>query len=191
MEMNKILARLKPEGKPRPRGKFGRLCRRIVLWPKFETLIMILIILNVILMGIEYHNQPAGKTYVEEMINYTVTLIFFVEVIIRVRRAAFSVRMGPAPHRSTPPCAHLLGKVSSLGMGVDSRLGYITYQHLNPGTPRSRRRGHGASTGSPSGTASTSSSPWPPLWTPRSASSSLAPWTLALSKCSASSGFRG
>ena len=74
----------RPQGKPRPRSRFGRLCARISSWRYFEAFVMTLILLNVILMAAEYYDQPRAKTVVDNYANYVLTFLFAAEVVVRV-----------------------------------------------------------------------------------------------------------
>ncbi|EDO35498.1 predicted protein [Nematostella vectensis] len=64
--------------------RFRAFCRRMAESRHFSRLIMIAILLNMICMGLEHHNQPQALTVTLEKTNIVFVTIFVLEMIINV-----------------------------------------------------------------------------------------------------------
>ena len=69
--------------------KFQDLCSAVAQHPKFSPFIMIIVVVNVTAMAAEYDGQP--ESYVEkvDMVNNACTVIYFLELIVKVTSFGF------------------------------------------------------------------------------------------------------
>lgn len=79
------LGRRKPQRiVKRPQNKYLRLCYDVAMSRRFEMVVFILIVLNMIAMTVEHYQQPDKVTSVLEILNMVFTAIFGVEAIVKI-----------------------------------------------------------------------------------------------------------
>ncbi|KFM60100.1 Sodium channel protein 60E, partial [Stegodyphus mimosarum] len=79
------LGRRKPQRiVTRPQNRYLRICYDIALSRRFEMLVFILIILNMVAMTVEHYQQPEQITSVLETLNIIFTAIFSAEALIKI-----------------------------------------------------------------------------------------------------------
>eukprot|EP00752_Nemacystus_decipiens_P001936 g1865.t1 len=89
-----IMHRLKPTRRRHsPTEPVGAWCFRLVHRPWFDPTVMVLIVLNTVVMAMEYFGQSTTYTRVLEGLNYTFFVIFALEALVKIlalRRAYFT-----------------------------------------------------------------------------------------------------
>lgn len=79
------LGRKKPQRiVTRPKNPYLRVCHDIATSRKFELLVFVLIILNMVAMTVEHYQQPEDITVVLETLNIIFTAIFVAEAVIKI-----------------------------------------------------------------------------------------------------------
>ena len=74
----------------RPKNACFGACYDLVMWKRFEQIVMTTIILNTILLTISWPNMPKSMQNGLDMANYCFTAFFFIECLIKI--SAFKCR---------------------------------------------------------------------------------------------------
>ena len=85
VKTREIVSKIKPKKKSFPPGyALGDKCFAIITKQKFEMSIMGAILLNTLIMAMEFFGQPDGYTTFLEVMNYIFALIFTVEAVLKL-----------------------------------------------------------------------------------------------------------